>query len=147
VRIFTEQLSSDNTVYTQKLRDKSLEVPWEGNPLGEGMLNDAADAVYGNGYDHNDQLEYNEGLDCIRIRDMVAGTNRDWVEDLIKDDEAILILTRYVTSRATYPILLHYIWKHFLIPIFKILEHAIQNICYCVIFFRPDRPTITLNKF
>jgi hypothetical protein len=71
-----------------------------GNPLGEGMLNDAADAVYRNGYDHNDQLEYNEGLDCIQIRDMVAGTNREWVEHLIKDNEgSVEILTEPLVDK------------------------------------------------
>ena len=57
------------------------------NPLVEEMLNDAADHVYGKGYNHDNQVEYNEGLHCIQIEDMVAGTNRDWVEDIIKDNE------------------------------------------------------------
>ena len=88
VRVFSSQLNKDNTVYTEELRNKSLEVLSAlENPLIEEMLNDAADHVYGKGYNHDNQVEYNEGLHCIQIKDMVAGTNRDWVEDIIKDNE------------------------------------------------------------
>jgi len=88
VRVFSSQSNKDNTVYTEELRNKSLEVLSSlQNPLVEEMLNDAADHVYGKGYNHDNQIEYNEGLHCIQIKDMVAGTNRDWVEDIIKDNE------------------------------------------------------------
>jgi CRISPR-associated endonuclease/helicase Cas3 len=50
VRIFEKQFSSDNTVYSEELRDKSLDVltglPM---PLSEEELNHAADRIYGNG--------------------------------------------------------------------------------------------------
>ena len=50
VRIFEDQLSNDNTVYSAELRDKSLEVLIGlSMPLSEEELNHAADLVYGNG--------------------------------------------------------------------------------------------------
>jgi CRISPR-associated endonuclease/helicase Cas3 len=86
VTIFIKQAHSYN-IYDKDLTTKSLEIlsalP---KPLGEDLLT-AADHVYGEGYNHDNQIEYKEGLNCIQINDMIAGTNRDWVDDLIKDNE------------------------------------------------------------
>jgi CRISPR-associated endonuclease/helicase Cas3 len=93
VRIFTKQLNKDNKVYDEDLRDRSLQVlsalP---KPLGEEDLNDAADHVYGKGYNSKKQTEYEEGLRSVKIKSIVAGTHRDWVEDIIKDDEGSIEL-------------------------------------------------------
>jgi CRISPR-associated endonuclease/helicase Cas3 len=93
VIIFTKQLSKDNRVYAEKLRNKSLEVLSSlPNPLREEDLNDAADRVYGKGYADKNLDEYNEGLKCIDIKSIVAGTNQDWVDDVIKDNEGSIEL-------------------------------------------------------
>ncbi len=90
-RIFTKQLNKDNKVYTEELRNRSLQVLCSlPNPVGEEDLNFAADKVYGKGYDSDMKEEYNEGLNCIDIKSMIAGTNRDWVEDIINDSEGAI---------------------------------------------------------
>ncbi len=101
VRIFTKQYNKDNRVYSEGLRDKSLEVLSSlPNPIGEEDLNSAADRVYGKGYDSEKQAEYNEGLNCIDIKNMLAGSNRDWVEDIIDDKEgAIEVLPEPLLDR------------------------------------------------
>lgn len=105
VTIFINQAHSYN-IYDKDVTTKSLEIlsalP---KPLGEEDLRTAADHVYGEGYNHDNQIEYNEGLNCIQIKDMVAGTNRDWVDDLIKDNEGSLevlpepLIDEYYTNK------------------------------------------------
>jgi CRISPR-associated endonuclease/helicase Cas3 len=91
VRIFTKQLNKDNKTYSEELRDKSLRVlsalP---TPLGEEDLNLAADRIYGKGYSGDKLTDYQEGLDCVNIKNIIAGTHRDWLEDIIKDDEGAI---------------------------------------------------------
>ena len=97
VRIFVEQFSSDNTVYSEDLRDKSLGVltglPM---PLSEEELSHAADRVYGNGYSAADKAEYEDGLNYRRLkhwkRYLVAGTNQDWIDQVIDEKEGTIEL-------------------------------------------------------
>lgn len=97
VRIFEEQFSSDNTVYTKGLRDRSLEIliglPV---PLSEEELNHAADSVYGNDYIGDDKVEYEDGLNYQRLkywkRHLIAGTNQDWIEEIIDEKEGSIEL-------------------------------------------------------
>jgi hypothetical protein len=90
VRIFTEQLSKDNRVYTRDLRDMSLRV-LSALPIPlEEELNHAADRVYGNGYSAENQTEY-EGLNYRELKHfkpcLVAGTNQDWIDQVIDERE------------------------------------------------------------
>jgi hypothetical protein len=68
-RIFVEQFSNDNTIYSEELRDKSLGVltglPM---PLSEEELNHAAELVYGNGYNADDKAEYEDGLNYKQLK-------------------------------------------------------------------------------
>lgn len=97
VRIFEEQFSSDNTIYSEELRDKSLSaligLPM---PLSEEELNHSADMVYGNGYNPDDSTEYEEGLNYERLkywkRHLVAGTDQDWIEQVIDEKEGTIEL-------------------------------------------------------
>jgi CRISPR-associated endonuclease/helicase Cas3 len=97
VRIFVEQFSSDNTVYSEELRNRSLRVltglPM---PLSEAELNHAADRVYGNGYNADDKTEYEDGLNYKRLKHwkqyLVAGTNQDWIDQVIDEKEGTIEL-------------------------------------------------------
>ena len=97
VGILTEQYSVDNKVYTKELRDNSLAVllalPM---PLSEEELNDAADRVYGNGYSDLDRAAYEEGLNYEPLkyfkRYLVAGTNEDWIDQIIDEKEGTIEL-------------------------------------------------------
>lgn len=97
VRIFEEQFSSDNTVYSEELRDKSLSV-LTGllMPLSEEELQHAADSVYGNGYNANDKAEYEDGLNYNPLKHwkqyLVAGTNQDWIDQVIDEKEGTIDL-------------------------------------------------------
>jgi CRISPR-associated endonuclease/helicase Cas3 len=97
VRIFEEQFSSDNTVYSKELRDKSLAVLISMSmPLSEEELNHAADMVYGNGYNLDDRADYEDGLNYERLkywkRYLVAGTDQDWIEQVIDEKEGTVEL-------------------------------------------------------
>ena len=88
VRIFEKQFSKYNKPYAKELRDSSLRVLSSlPNPLREEDLNRAADEVYGSGYTGEDLIKYNDGLECISIEDVIAGTNRKWNDDIIQKNE------------------------------------------------------------
>jgi CRISPR-associated endonuclease/helicase Cas3 len=92
VRIFTKQYSDNNQVYSERLRNRSLTVlSMLPSPLAEEELNDAADRVYGNGYGDKDRAEYEDGLNYGPLkyfkRYLVAGTNEDWIDEIIDKQE------------------------------------------------------------
>lgn len=92
VLIFEEQFSSDNIVYSKDLRQRSLgALTGLPMPLSEEELNSAADDVYGNGYNGDDKVEYEDGLNYDRLkywkRYLVAGTNQDWIDEVIDKQE------------------------------------------------------------
>jgi len=92
VLIFEKQVSSDNTVYSEDLRERSLsalrDLPM---PLSEEELDNAADEIYGNGYTGEDKEEYNDGLNYERLkywqRHLLAGTDQDWIDEIIDRQE------------------------------------------------------------
>jgi CRISPR-associated endonuclease/helicase Cas3 len=93
VHIFEKQFSSDNTVYSEELRDNSLAVLWSlPKPLSEEDLNEAADRIYGNGYNGDDKEEYEDGLNYNPLKHwkkyLIAGTDgEDWVHAIIDEKE------------------------------------------------------------
>jgi CRISPR-associated endonuclease/helicase Cas3 len=97
VRIFEEQFSSDNTVYSEELRNRSLGMlivlPM---PLSEEELNHAADRVYCSGYNADDKREYEDGLNYKQLKQwkryLVAGTNQDWIDQVIDEKEGTIEL-------------------------------------------------------
>lgn len=96
VRIFSKQSHSYN-IYDADLTDKSLKVLSSlPNPLGEEDLNQAADRVYGKGYSYNNQVEYEEGLNHPRLKKfkkfLIAGTDQDWIDDVIDEKEGSMNL-------------------------------------------------------
>jgi CRISPR-associated endonuclease/helicase Cas3 len=87
VRIFKEQLHKYN-IYDKKFVEKSLqELSSLANPLREQDLVSAADRVYSQGYSNESKFRYEEALNHPLIRDfeknLVAGINYEWVEDVI----------------------------------------------------------------
>jgi hypothetical protein len=55
-----------------------------------------ADIVYGNGYDLDDRAEYEDGLNYERLKNwkmhLVAGTDQDWIEQVIDEKEGTVEL-------------------------------------------------------
>jgi CRISPR-associated endonuclease/helicase Cas3 len=97
VRIFTDQYSTDNRIYSQKLRNDSLEVLTSlPMPLSEEDLNRAADEVYGTGYNANDQDRYMQGLHYKQLEEfkrcLVAGTSENWIDIVIEKNEGTIEL-------------------------------------------------------
>ncbi|MBN1234510.1 MAG: CRISPR-associated helicase Cas3' [Methanotrichaceae archaeon] len=69
------------------------------NPIGEKDLVDAADRVYGKGYQGKDEVKFEEGFNHPDIDDfenrLLAGAYQDWVESIIeKIDGTMEILPR-----------------------------------------------------
>jgi len=97
VGIFTEQYSKNNNIYSENLRHKSLKsLTSLSMPLSEEDLNYAADQVYGNGYDLDDQIEYYEGLEFKPLKQweryLTAGVSKPWIEDIIDEKEGSIEL-------------------------------------------------------
>lgn len=97
VRIFTKQLNKDNKVYTKALRDKSLEVLSSlSNPLGEEDSNQAANRVYGKGYNSDDKDDYEKGLNYVELKHfkkcLIAGTDQRWIDEVIYEKEGSIDL-------------------------------------------------------
>ena len=96
VRVFSRQAHSYN-IYDSDLTSRSLRVlsalP---RPLGEDDLNDAADHVYGRGYSAENQDKYNDGLNYRELKYskkyLVAGTNQDWIDEVIDEKEGSIDL-------------------------------------------------------
>jgi CRISPR-associated endonuclease/helicase Cas3 len=96
VRIFTQQAHT-YPIYDPDLTAKSLKVltalPL---PLSEEELNQAADRVYGNGYNADNQEQYSEGLNYKQLKEfkryLVAGTNEDWIDQVIDEKEGSIEL-------------------------------------------------------
>lgn len=97
VRVFKEQLHKYN-IYDKRFVEKSLqELSSLANPLRETDLIQAADRVYAHGYNDEDKFRYEQALNHPLIKDfeknLVAGVNYDWVEDVIdKTDGTIELL-------------------------------------------------------
>lgn len=75
-----------------------------GNPISERDLVEAADKVYGEGYQGDEKVKYEEGLnhpDIIDFEDrLLAGAYQDWVEEIIdKTDGIIEILPKCLFKR------------------------------------------------
>ena len=99
VRIFEEQFSNSNRIYSEELRNKSLDVLLDLHmPLSEEELNQAADSVYGNGYNSKDNADYQGGLNYRPLkcwkRYLAAGTNQDWIERVLDEQEGTEELLR-----------------------------------------------------
>lgn len=96
VHIFTEQAHKFN-IYDPELTAGSLRalsiLPM---PLSEEELNYSADKVYGNGYNVDNQREYNDGLNYKQLKYfrkyLTAGTNEDWIDKVIDEKEGSIDL-------------------------------------------------------
>jgi hypothetical protein len=72
-------------------------------PLGEEEeLYDAADRVYGNGYNDDDRADYEDGLNYEPLKYfkdyLLAGTNKDWIEQVIDKHEGTIDLLPRLAS-------------------------------------------------
>lgn len=91
VRIFEDQYSSDNKVYSEELRSRLLGALTRlAMPLSEEELNHAADRIYGNGYRGDDKIDYEDGLNYNPLKywkeNLVAGTDKEeWIREIIDD--------------------------------------------------------------
>lgn len=97
IRIFTEQLKSHN-LYDKKLVERSLsKLASLSAVLRELDLARAADQVYADGYDEENESLFRQALNHPLIKDfednLVAGAHRDWVQDVIeKSDGTVEVL-------------------------------------------------------
>lgn len=97
IRIFTEQLEHHN-LYDKELVEISLnELASLPSIFGERDLIEAADRVYANGYDEENESLFQQALNHPLIKDfqdnLLAGAYRDWVQDVIeKSDGTVEVL-------------------------------------------------------
>jgi CRISPR-associated endonuclease/helicase Cas3 len=97
VRIFKEQLERHN-LYDRKLVERSLsELGSLPTVIGERELIQVSDKVYADGYDEENESLFQDALNHRLIKDfqdnLLAGSYRDWVEDVIeKSDSTIEVL-------------------------------------------------------
>jgi len=105
VYIFTEQYSTDNRIYSEKLRSTSLKtltaLPM---PLSEEALNQAADDVYGSGYTGRDLSDYKDGLNYKQLKQfrryLKAGTSENWIDVVIEPNEGTVeLLPEHLAKR------------------------------------------------
>ncbi|HEY6350140.1 MAG TPA: CRISPR-associated helicase Cas3', partial [Candidatus Angelobacter sp.] len=74
------------------------------NPLSEINLAEAADRVYGSGYQGEDEDAFNEGLnhpDLVNFEDrLLAGAHQEWVEQVVeKSDNSIEVLPKGLAKK------------------------------------------------
>lgn len=98
VHILTNQINNYE-IYAEALVQKTLAELKEvsGRALSENELVELADRVYGTGYEGEELKEFCQGLENEDIKcfeeKVVAGTHRDWVEDIIeKSDQTFDVL-------------------------------------------------------
>lgn len=98
VHILKEQIHN-YAIYPKTIVQKTLDELTGvcGRSLSENELVELADRVYGNGYKNEELEEFLQGLENEDIKDfeerIVAGTHRDWVEDVIeKSDQTFDVL-------------------------------------------------------
>lgn len=97
VRIFREQIEHHN-LYDRKLVERSLgELASLPSVFGEPELIEAADRVYTNGYDEENESLFQQALNHRLIKNfqdsLLAGVHRDWVQDVIeKSDGTVEVL-------------------------------------------------------
>jgi CRISPR-associated endonuclease/helicase Cas3 len=97
VRIFKKQLEHHN-LYDRKLVERSLnELASLPTVIGEQELIEVSDKVYADGYDEENESLFQEALNHRLIKNfqdnLLAGSHREWVEDVIeKSDGAIEVL-------------------------------------------------------
>ncbi|MEM2759374.1 MAG: CRISPR-associated helicase Cas3' [Nitrososphaerales archaeon] len=97
VGIFKEQFH-DFPIYNNDLVKRSLEeISNLSNPLSENDLIEASNRVYSAGYQGDDKIIYEEGLNHPDIKDfernILAGAHQQWVEQIIdKSDGTLEIL-------------------------------------------------------
>lgn len=97
VSIFEEQFH-DFPIYNNDLVKRSLEeISMLSNPLSENDLVEASNRVYSAGYQGDDKIIYEEGLNHPDIKDfegnILAGAHQQWVEQIIdKSDGTLEIL-------------------------------------------------------
>lgn len=99
VGIFEEQFHNfPPTIYNNDLVKRSLEeISRLSNPLSENDLVEASNRVYSAGYQADDKIKYEEGLNHPDIKDfernILAGAHQQWVEQVIdKSDGTLEIL-------------------------------------------------------
>ena len=65
-----------------------------GNPISERDLVEAADRVYGEGYQGEEKTKFDEGLNHPDIREfedhLLAGAHQDWIERIIEKTDGII---------------------------------------------------------
>jgi CRISPR-associated endonuclease/helicase Cas3 len=103
VVIFTKQVNQyhlycecrgDSHLFTCRVQLTIDELQKLENPISEIDLIDAADRVYGNGYQGEDKTKFEEGFNHPDIREfenrLLAGAHQDWVEEIIEKTDGII---------------------------------------------------------
>jgi CRISPR-associated endonuclease/helicase Cas3 len=103
VTIFTEQVNPNN-LYCEcqgehhqrncRIRTTINELQKLTNPISERDLVNAADRVYGEGYQGKDKMAFEEGLHHPDIEEfennLLAGAHQDWVEEIIEKTDGVI---------------------------------------------------------
>jgi len=103
VVVFTEQVNRNNLYcrcrgeshqHECRVRMTINELQKLVNPISERDLVDAADRVYGDGYQGEDKAKFEEGLHHPDIEEfennLLAGAHQDWVEEIIEKTDGIV---------------------------------------------------------
>jgi CRISPR-associated endonuclease/helicase Cas3 len=93
--VIFEKQTQTHPLYNSALVTRSIDaLSALANPISEGDLVTAGNAVYGGGYGDAEMRSFRQGLTHPYIaqfeRDLVAGTHQDWVDQLIEQTDGIV---------------------------------------------------------
>lgn len=92
--VIYSKIHDKNKIYNEKLVNNTVENLRNVTLLTEQQLTDIVNMIYQNGYEGEDLENYNRGLNHPIInnfkKDVVAGTYRDWAEDIISGSDGVI---------------------------------------------------------
>lgn len=92
--VIYSKIYDKNKIYNEKLVNNTVENLRNVSLLTEQQLTDIVNIIYQNGYEGDDMENYNRGLNHPIInnfkKDIVAGTYREWVEEIISGSDGVI---------------------------------------------------------
>lgn len=92
--VIYSKIYDKNKIYNEKLVKNTVENLRNVSLLTEQQLTDIVNIIYQNGYEGDDMENYNRGLNHPIInnfkKDVVAGTYREWVDDIISGSDGVI---------------------------------------------------------
>lgn len=93
------KIYNKNKIYNEKLVNNTVEILRNVSLLTEQQLTDIVNIIYQNGYEGDDLENYNRGINHPIInnfeKEIVAGTYREWVENIISGSDGIIEVLPY----------------------------------------------------